>query len=285
MKSRLILNLVLLLVLVALALYAYWRPTEKEKPQIAVSQLERDDVVRVRVERGTEMDAEMEKRDATWHMLRPYQTRVEPLQIARLLDLAEATASEMLPAEDLARYGLDPAPVRVTLNDQSFAFGNINDITNEQYLASGGHVYLVRTFLGYNVPLDVTKLLSHKLLADGEKPLAFDFGSWQAVRNEKGAWSLQGEPPASSDEAPSPDELNVWAAEWGLASALSVEPYKGKPRGERISIQFDNGQRASFRVLSRQPDVQLLRVEENMLYRLGADAGGRLLDPYRVAAS
>ncbi|UCD69136.1 MAG: DUF4340 domain-containing protein [Betaproteobacteria bacterium] len=285
MKSRLILNLVLLLALVALGLYAYLRPGEQQEPGIAVSQLERGDVVRVTIKRGTTMDVEMAQRDGRWLMLRPYQTRVEPLQLARVLDLAEATASDVLPADNLPRYGLDPPAARVTLNDQAFAFGAINEITNEQYLASGDHIYLVRTFLGYNIPLDVTKLLSHKLLGESEKPVEFNFGDWQAVKNDKGAWLLRGNSPTADDDAPTPDELNVWAAEWNLASALSVEPYQGTPRGERITIQLGNGTSATFRVMSRQPEVKLLRVEENMLYRLGADAGGRLLDPYRVAAS
>mgnify|MGYP001812159407 CR=1 FL=1 len=285
MKSRLILNLVLLLALVGLGLYAYLRPGEEQDPGIAVSQLERSDVVRVTIERGTKMDIEMAQRDGRWLMLRPYQTRVEPLQLARLLDLTEATASDVLPADNLARYGLDPPTARVTLNDQSFAFGNTNEITNEQYLARGDQIYLVRTFLGYNIPLDVTKLLSHKLLGESEKPVEFNFGDWQAVKNDKGAWSLQGKPPEADVDAPTADQLNVWAAEWNLASALAVQPFQGTPRGERIRIRLGNGSSATFRVLSRQPDVQLLRVEENMLYRLGTDAGGRLLDPYRVAAS
>ncbi len=285
MKSRLILNLVLLLALVALGLYAYWRPGEEQQPGIAVSQLKRGEVVRVRIERGATMDVEMAQRDGTWLMLRPYQTRIEPLQLARLLDLTEATASDMLPADNLSRYGLDPPTARVTLNDQTFAFGNINDITNEQYLASGDHIYLVRTFLGYNIPLEVNKLLSHKLLGDHEKPVGIDFKQWRAEKNDKGAWSLRGTLPAAGEAAPSADELNIWAAEWNLASALSVEPYQGTPRGERIRIQLSNGSSVTFRVLSRQPHVELLRVEENMRYRLGSDAGGRLLDPYRVAAS
>ncbi len=285
MKSRLLLNLVLLLALVALALYAYWRPSQENQPQIRVSELQRDDVTRVRIERGTAMDVEIAKQDGAWIMLRPYQARVEPIQLARLLDLAEATATEVLPAENLPRYGLEPAHVRVTLNEQTFSFGDTNEITNEQYLASGDHIYLVRTFLGYNIPLEVAKLFSHKLLANDEKPVEFDFGQWQAVKGDKGAWSLQGKPSAKSDVTPSADELNVWAAEWNLASALTVEHFNGKQRGESVRIKFGNGQSATFRVLSRKPDVQLLRVEENMIYRLGTDAGGRLLDPYRVAAS
>lgn len=283
MKSRLILNLLLLLALVALALYAYFRPTEEKTPAIAISQLKRDDIDRVRLQRGADMDVQMEKRNGTWFMSRPYQTRVDPLQVDRLLDIAMATASERFPAENLSRYGLDRAPIRVTLNDQSIAFGNINEVTNEQYLSSGQDVYLARTYHGYSIPVDVTKLISPKLVADTEKPVAFDFGDWQAVKNDKGAWSLQGKSPPDRDLAPTPDELNIWVTEWQLASALAVTPHQGTPHGDRVILTFGNGDSATFRILSREPDVQLLRVEESMLYRLGADAGGRLLDPYRVA--
>ena len=284
MKSRLILNLVLLLALLGLGLYAYYRPGEKEnKPHIALTDLKRNSIDRVRVQRDSGMDMQIAKRNGTWIMSSPYQTRVDSLQVDRLLDITSATASQRFPAEDLKRYGLDPAPVIVTLNDQSFGFGSINDVTNEQYVASAGNVYLVRTYLGYNVPRDVTGLFSHKLLADNEIPDAYDFGNWKAAKNEKGAWTLQGDLHTEREVTPTPNELNVWAAEWNLASALSVTPFEGKPHGERVEIKLTNGSSATFRVLSRKPDVQLLRVDENMVYQLGPDAGGRLLDPYRVA--
>lgn len=282
-KSRLLLNLVLVLALAGLGLYAYLRPTEEDKPKIAISQLERDEIDRIRLERVPDVDLQLEKRNGAWLMTRPYQTRADPLEVDRLLDVAMGTASEVFPAENLSRYGLDPAPVRVTLNDQSFAFGNINEVTNEQYIASGGQIYLARTYLGYSLPTDSKKLISHKLIADTEKPVAFDFGHWQAIKNDKGAWSLQGKLAADVDLSPTPDELNIWVAEWQLASALSVTPHEGTSGGARVILQFSNGDRATFRVLQRQPDVELLRVEENMRYRLGEDAGGRLLDPYRVA--
>lgn len=282
-KSRLILNLVLLLALVGLGLYAYLRPDEKAKPQIAITTLKRDAVDYVRVQRASGMDMQIRKHNGTWLMSGPYHTRVDPLQVDRLLDITLATASQKFKAENLARYGLDPAKISVTLNDQTFDFGNINDVTNEQYIANGENVYLVRTYLGYNVPTDVTKLLSRKLLADNEIPDAYDFGDWKALKNDKGAWTLQGNLHPERDVTPTPNELNVWASEWNLASALSVTPFKGEPHGERIEIKLTNGSSAIFRILSRTPDVQLLRVNEDMVYQLGPDAGGRLLDPYRVA--
>ncbi len=283
MKSRLILNLVLLLALIAIGLYAYLRPTEDTEQGIRVSQLKREDVNRIRVQRDTTMDLRLEKRQGTWSVTQPLQTYAEPLQVDRLLDLTMATASAEFPAQNLSRYGLDPASVTVTLNDQSFAFGDINEITNEQYLASEGRVYLVRTYHGYSLPTNVAELFGHKLLADHETPVAYDFGEWQVVRNDKGAWSIEGKIPPGHDVAPTPDELNVWVAEWQLASALSVTPYEAKPDGERVDIRFSNGERTTFHVLAREPEVVLLRIPGNMRYQLGADAGARLLDPYRVA--
>lgn len=282
-KSRLLLNLVLLLALVGLVLYAFLRPGEEKKPEIAVTQIKREEVKSVRVQRNDGFELQLQKHDGTWLMLKPYHTRANPLEVDRLLDLTLATASGKFPAENLARYGLDPAQATVTLNNQTFEFGNINEVTNEQYLETGGQIYLVRTYLGYNLPVDTRKLLSRNLLAEAEKPVAFDFGDWKAVRNDKDAWTLRGELHPERDVAPTPDELNIWAAEWNLASALSATPFQGKPRGDRIQIELSNGNTVTFRVLSREPDVQLLRAGEDMVYQLGADAGSRLLDPYRVA--
>jgi hypothetical protein len=283
-KSRLLLNVALLLALVGLALYAYFRPADEGTPEIRITQLNRDQIERVRIERNA-ADIEMEKRNGNWHMLRPFQTRVEQLQIDRLLDISSAIASEQLVSENLSRYGLDPAPITVTLNDQAFTFGNINEITNEQYLGTDDSVYLVRTYLGYGIPVNATKLVSRKLLGDDESPVAFDFGDWQAVKDANGGWSVQGKTAPNSDDALSGDTLNQWVAEWQLASSLSATSHEGQARGERIVIRFTNGNTATIRVLSRDPDVQLLRVGENMRYELGAEAGGRLLDPSRVAGS
>lgn len=282
-KSRLLLNFVLLAALIALGMYAYLRPGEKQdKPQIDVTALTRDQVHHIRVHRRDAFELEMEKRGNTWHMLQPYRTRVTQLQVDRLLDLTDAKASERLPAANTARYGLDDPLVVLNLNDQSFSFGTINEITNEQYLASGDSIFLVRTYYGYNMPYELNKLISDKLLGEDEKPVAFDFGKWRAVQSEKGAWELEGKWPGNYEMAPSADTLNVWAAEWQLASSLSATPFSGKPTGEKITITLADNSQITFRVLKNDTEVRLLRVEDAIVYQLGAEAGGRLLDPFRI---
>lgn len=284
MTSRLLLNLVLLAALVALGLYAYLRPGENaRKEQIEVTSLTREQVDHIKLHRRDAFDVEMEKRGSTWHMVHPYRTRVNQLQVDRLLDLTDAKASGKLPAENTGRYGVDSPLVVLTLNDQSFSFGTINDITNEQYLGSGETIFLVKTYYGYNMPLDLKKLISNKLLGEDEKPVAFDFGQWRAVKSDKGAWALEGNWPGNREMAPSADALNVWAAEWQLASALSAAPFTGNASGPQVSVRLADGSHTTFRVLANDSDVRLLRVEESVIYQLGAEAGGRLLNPFRVA--
>jgi hypothetical protein len=281
-KSRLLLNLALLVALSGLGLYAYLRPKQEEAPGLSVSQVRRDEVSRIRVERRGAPTIELRKRDGQWHMLAPYKTRADQFQVDRLLDIAAATSKHKLPAGDLPRYGLAPAPVSVTLDDQVFQFGALNEITNEQYVGSGDGVYLVATYLGYGIPTDAARLLSHRLLGDDETPTGFDFGRWRATRDEGGRWSIAGRPPKK--EALSTDDLNRWADEWKLANSLSVEPHKGARSGDKFEVTARGGKAITFVVLRRQPEVQLLRTDENMRYRLGAEAGARLLDPWTIAA-
>jgi len=281
-KSRLLLNLALLVALVGLGLYAYLRPKHEEAPGLALSQVKREEVSRIRVERRGAPTIELEKSDAQWRMLAPYKTRADGSQVDRLLDIAAATSKEKLPLADLQRYGLAPATVKIALNDQVFEFGSLNEITNEQYVASGEALYLVAPYLGYGIPTDAARLVSHRLLGDDEAPAAFDFGRWRATKDESGKWSVTGSAPRK--DAPSTDDLNRWADEWRLANSLSVEPHKGARGGEKVAVGVRGGKVITFVVLSRKPEVQLLRTDENMRYRLGAEAGARLLDPWAVAA-
>ena len=226
MRSRLFLNLALLCTLLGLGLYAYLRPKSDESPGLAVSHLKRDEVNRILLERRGSAAVELAKLDGYWRMLSPFKTRADGSQVDRLLDIAAATSKQSLPQGDPQRYGLAPPTVVVTLNDQRFAFGALNEVTNEQYVASGEAVYLVAPYLGYGIPTDASRLLSRRLLAENEAPVGFDFGRWRAARDDSGKWSVSGKPPAR--EAPSGDELNRWADEWKLASALAAASWNSR---------------------------------------------------------
>lgn len=283
MKSKILVNLVLVLLLTGLVLYASFRPKQQADPGIRLTQLKRDDITRIAVERRGSPTIQLQKRDGGWRINAPLQTRADPIQVDRLTDIATATAKHKLPPGDSGRYELDPPQVTLTLNDQAFAFGRINDVTHEQYVAAAGEVYLVAPFYGYGIPTDVTKLVSRKLFDDAEVPVAFDFGRYRIVRNDRGTWTMEGAYPAQQSKPLSQDDFNRWADEWRVTSSLGAEPRRNARGKDRLVVQFKDGKKVPMEIVQKQPEFVLVRSDENMQYRFGAEVGRRLLDPRVVA--
>jgi len=273
---------VLVLLLTGLVLYAFFRPKEQSDPGVRLTQLKRDEITRISVEHRASPAIHLQKRDGTWRISAPLQTRADPIQVDRLTDIVTATAKHKLPPGDLGGYGLDPPQVKLTLNDQAFAFGRINDVTYEQYVATAGDIFLVAPFHGYGIPTEVTKLVSRKLLDDAEVPVAFDFGRYRIVKDDSGTWSIEGAEPAPQGKPPSQDDFNRWADEWRFTSSLAAEP--GRVRGkDRLVVQFKGGKKVTMEIVQKKPEFLLIRDDEKMQYRFGGEVGKRLLDPRVVA--
>jgi hypothetical protein len=283
MKSKILLNLALIAALVALSLYAYFKPWQEAAPSIKLTQLKRDDITRIAVEPRGAAAIKLEKRDGAWRIVAPLTAQAEATQVDRLVDIVNANAKQKLANADLAQFDLDPPQVRVTLNDQAFAFGRVNDITYEQYVATADGVYLVPPLYGYGIPTDATKLLSRRLLDTGEVAVAFDFGRYRIERDDKGTWAASGEFAAAKDQPLSQDDFNRWADEWRYTSALSVEPDKSSRSREQVNVRFKSGKTVTMRIVQKEPDFQLVRSDNAMRYHFGVEVGHRLLDPRVVA--
>ena len=226
----------------------------------------------------------MARQGKDWQLTAPLNTIADPYQVDRLADIAALSASQKLPGTDLAQYGLDPAPVKVTLNGEVFSFGRVNDITNEQYLGYGEGIYLVPPFYGYGIPAGVSTLISRKLLAESEVPVAFEFGSHRIVRNESGVWAVEGKAPARLATPPSQDDFNRWADEWRNTSALNAKPAsRAAANSQPLTLRFSGGKSATLSVLSSGNEFQVFRADRKIQYHFGKEVGQRLLDPGVVA--
>ena len=283
MKSKVLLNLALIAALVALSLLAYFKPWQDEVAAIKLTQLKRDDVTSITVEPRGAAAIKLEKHGGAWRIVTPLNAQAEATQVDRLIDIVNANSKQKLANADLTQFDLNPPQVRVTLNDQAFSFGRVNDITYEQYVAAAGGVYLVPPLYGYGIPTDATKLLSRRLLDAGEVPVAFDFGRYRIIRDDKGTWTASGEFATTKEAALSQDDFNRWADEWRYTSALSVEPDKGSRAREQVTVRFKGGKAVTMRILQKEPDFQLVRDDNAMRYHFGVEVGRRLTDPRVVA--
>jgi hypothetical protein len=278
MRSKLLLNLVLIVVVAALAVYAILKPEKKPETGPAVTALKREAVSSILIEPRGGAAIRLERSGSGWQLAAPITGRADASQVDPVFDILSAHARQKLPYADLARFDLEQPMVRLTLGSEAFAFGKVNEITNEQYVATKDAIYLLAPFYGYGIPTDALKLVSRKLLAEDETPVAVDFGRHRATRAEDGKWSYTAPPPAGKGEL-SQDEFNRWADEWRVTYALSVEPYKGSG-GRPLTVHFKGGKSVAMRVIESGNGVGLVRTDQGLLYRFGPDAGRRLLDPY-----
>jgi len=124
--------------------------------------------------------------------------------------------------------------------------------------------------IAFSQPAD---FISKKLLSEDEIPTAFHFTHLKLERNN-GHWAMT--PPNPKMDQ---DQLNRFADDWRLASALHSQPYdQSKPISE-YTLQFQNGKSVQFLVLQQQPEFVLLRTDENIQFHFPQDTAKRLLAP------
>lgn len=272
-------TIALLIVVIALGSWVYYRPAQVEIEAPALSALKAGEVQRVRFERPGAKDATapggftMERHDGAWRMTAPIAARVDTFQAERLLAILDARATTRLPATDPARFGFDQPLAILTIQDQTFTYGAINTATREQYVMTHNAVYLVPLSYSAALPRNVNGMLAKQLFAPGETPVRFDLPGF-TVALQDGVWAIS---PASGEI--SPDDRNAWVDAWRQASAVTAERHDGRDAPEEIRVQMKDGRTLAIGIVRREPDLVLARRDEGVEYHFFADSGKRLLAP------
>jgi len=263
----------LLIVVVALGCFVYFKPRSDGPAGYPLSALKAGDAGKIQIERTGQAPATLEKKDAQWFITAPFTAPAEPFQVQRLLSILDARASSRLAATDLARFDLDRPVARLTVDAQTFSFGAINAVEHEQYVLTGNTVYPVEPRYGATLPADVTQLIRRQLFAASEVPVRFEFSDF-TVASADGKWSVA---PAPADL--SQDDINRWVDDWRLASALHAEPAAGGKAAGAIKVEFKDGTKVTLGIVQREPELVLLRPDQNLQYAFFAETAKRLLSP------
>ena len=133
MKSRLLLNLLLIGVLALLGAYLFLnQEPETVKPDQLV-ELDKNEIDRITIVRENIFEMAFKKNGITWTITKPFRARANSEVIKLVLDLAEAPIINEI-KKPSRNYGFNPSQYTVTLDQETIKFGNINEVTNEQYV-------------------------------------------------------------------------------------------------------------------------------------------------------
>jgi len=219
----------------------------------------------------------LDRKQDAWFISAPFAARADASRVQQLLAIVEARAAHRLPAGDRGRFGLEQPEARIIVDGQPFSFGLVSDITREQYVMAGDAVYAVHPRYGAALPVNAVQMASPQLFGADESPVRIALRDF-AVEQREGKWTLA---PRSGDL--SQDDLLRWVDEWRLASALRVEPRSAARARDEINIQLKNGGGFTLGVLSREPELVLVRSDEKLQYRFRAELAKRLLSPPNVS--
>ncbi|MBZ0091266.1 MAG: DUF4340 domain-containing protein, partial [Sulfuricellaceae bacterium] len=201
----------------------------------------------------------------------PFAARADQLKIERLLNLLNVTASQRFSAADPQRFGLDKPLLRLAFNAETLAFGGLNPISNEQYVAAAGGVYLIPPQAAADAYGKAIDFADKQLLASTEEPIGFTLPGLKLQRDDKGKWT------GAADL--SQDSLNAFADRWRNALASVVQPIAENGKGEAASLLLASGKTLPLRILRQAPDLILAREDEGLQYHFPAAIGEALLNP------
>ena len=272
MKGRFGLNLALLALVVALALFAYYKP-HKSEPDHKLSTIKAAEATSIRIEIAGSPPIALARTGAEWNLTAPLPARADSLQVQRVLEILEATAKDRFAAAGLARYDLNEPAARVTIDRQTFGFGAVNQLSREQYVLTQDGIYPVSLRYGTLLPRNFYQLVSRQLFTPDEAPVAFRLSGF-TIEQRDGKWQLT--PPGADLGA---DDVTRWVDAWRLATAVGVLPASNRKPLAVIKVTLKAGAEIAVTVLQREPQLVLARSDRPFEYQLNAEAAQRLLSP------
>lgn len=287
MRSRWLLNLLLLLVVAGIVLFLYLRPAPapvQQQEQHAVSAVLPSAIARISIEFPARAPVVLEKKGGNWFLAQPYVARAGKDVVYNILSLLSAQSPNKFPATDLARFGLDSPVLRLKFDQEEFTFGTFNPVSGMQYIAYRDAVYLVPSRHAEVAGTQVVELLDKNLLGPNEQIAGFDFSrleQWEStglrLERKDGKWQV-----SIAAAKPVQKDIDDWLQEiWGDLAATSVEPYTPDRKAgyPSFEVTLADGRRLHFDKLQESPELLLGRPDEGMLYHYPMDQGFAMLNP------
>jgi hypothetical protein len=271
MKSRFILNLVLLAVVAALAAVAFLEPGKKKpeaKPLATV-----DDKALTAVTLKNRDTITFAKQDGHWRLTAPFEAPANDIRVRQLIDIAKANSEAEYPVkpEDLAKFELDKPKATLTLGDATLQFGGSDPINMRRYVQVGDTLHLVADDFFHHLTAGATDYVDKKLLPETAKIKEIFLPGLKATLGQDGTWTRE---PAGEATA----NLNELLTAWNSARAIDVKRLDKPAQGDVIRIGLVDGNPVEFVIVQKDPDLLLARQDLGLQYELTGESARQLLN-------
>jgi hypothetical protein len=276
MNRQWALNLFLLLTVLVLVGVAFFRPGQVKKPvPHRLTTIDALQVKKITIERPAHDTVILKKTDQQWMLDRPFHARASDFIVSNVLAITKIASLNQLPynAEtDAARYGFEKPKVILFFDKERVVFGDTNPLNQQRYVLYHDQVYMISPNAIWAVTHKPSEFIDKRLLEFKESPTAIYFSDGKKLELKNGIWVLQ-----PKNKSLATDTLTRLVNEWRYAGATEVEPYKHAPIQGTIRVVYKNKRTIELGIIARDPELILLRKDENLQYYFPASAAKRLL--------
>jgi Domain of unknown function (DUF4340) len=288
-RSRVLIDFVLLALVVLLVLLAYFQPgIEKPKPLPVLTSIDPSTVHRIEIDYPGKPPIVLVKEKDQWWVSKPLRVPANRFRAEMLVDLAHAGSLRQYSAArlDLSKFGLAQPRMKVRFDGTEVAFGDTEPINGRRYALTDDTVHLIADQMADLLGGEVTEYVSHALLPEAVHPVEMDlpilaegadvqkpFRGKIELRFQDSRWVM-----TPADDKISQDTLNRLVDGWRFAYALEVkEAPKGQPAIGKVTIDLE-GQQAPvvFEIVAVQPEATLVRRDLGLEYVVAENTTGRL---------
>lgn len=254
--NRTRLNVLLAVVVAALAGGAYWAKGHKNPPKETLTPLAAEGVERIQLDWPGSPRIELARQNGNWFLKQPVEARADRFEAVGATSLASTEVQERIEDSevDLKELGLAPPSHTITLNDVVLEFGGSDALQSRRYVRVGGVVKLIDEPATAALDKDYADLVSKALFGPGDELVKIELPAFTLARNEKGEWSA----PADTPQA-TPAALKTLAEGWKDAQAMWNEAAAdvADATGDSVRITLKDGRVQEYRIAATDPQLSL----------------------------
>lgn len=219
--------------------------------------------IRLELGNGQPPALQLQRDDHGWALTKPVAMRADEAAVNEILRLLSVSSHRQIDPDDadLKSIRLDPPLWRVSIDGQSFEIGGTEALSGQRYVQYQGRIHLVADLNPARFDNNYADLVSRRLI-----PAEVTIRS---IRLPQGELNLVQDGSAAL--------FARWAnseAQWLVRpSKMDFDDVR-----ERVTVMLDNGS-IDFLIRSRQPRLELIRPDLDLMYMLPGSASQELLEP------
>lgn len=272
MRSRLLINLLLLLLAIGLGTFLFVDEID-QNGTYKLSNLATESITRISIHHR-EREAILERQDQQWRMTKPVDIAANQFRIKTLLNLLGTSSHAQYKTDglDLEKYGLDQTNTYISFNDFKIVFGMLNPINQLRYVMAGNELHLIDDHYYPLLSSQIGTLIARELLPADANISQLILPELTLSRTATGLWQ-------SSIDLPS-DAIVEAIYQWTHKQAFAVHDYVQRESLGEIQVYLENvAAPILFSIADVEPWLIIARPELNIEYHFNLEDYDALLRP------